>query len=224
MRAALASTVLVPLFALALSAGAAFADPPRGPPGPPPADHTTRRELFAIERDLDLRLVDLERVQSRIDELAGMRMNGRRQRELKDLTRTALDLAWQLRQTQRELRDAIRDLRPERPEPVRPPPGPRPMGPADFALLLQTLDRVTFSEAQLRAIQDAIDAGAYFDTDQAVRLVAKLTYEAWMVEAGVLVCPRVLERGALPHLLSVFDFESWRQAFRDRVQGRCGLP
>lgn len=225
MRPALA---LVPLLAVLLATATAAADP--GPQRGPPGDRTTRRDLMVIERDLDARLVDLERVQARIEELSSLRMNTRRQAELKALARQAIDIAWRLRQTQRELREAIRDLRPPmptvdpRPEPVRPPPGPRPMGPNEFAFLLQTIDRVTFSEAQLRAIQDAIDAGAWFDIDQAVRLVERLTYESWMVEAGALVCPRVLERGALPHLLSVFDFESWRQAFRDRVQGRCGLP
>jgi len=103
-----------------------------------------------------------------------------------------------------------------------PPPGPRPLTPHEQQQLLGDIDRATFPQHQLNALQDAINAGAYFTIGQALEVMSKFAHETHKVDVGARLCPRIVEDHALPRLLGAFVFESYKQELRDRTGNQCG--
>ena len=223
--------LLIALSLLSLTATVAVAQPHRDDrrddrPSP-------RRELWQLQQELDDKLDALEAIHDRqLDILSARSIRGHQQRELKDLVRRASDITRDLKAVRVDMREAIRDLgyvrpqprpdiRPEpRPEPVR---GPFPLTPDRFAFVYKSIEDATFPDHQLNAIRDAINTDAYFDIAQARRILELFSHETHKVEAGVLLCPRIVEPGALPHLLATFTFESYKQQLRNRTGNVCGF-
>ncbi len=188
-----------------------------------------RRELWQLQQELDEKLDALDAIYDRqLDILAGRHLRGGEQRELKDLVRRASDITRDLKGVRNDMREAIRDLGYERPH-HRPDPRPEPvrrpqqLPPDRFAFVYKTVEDATFPDHQLNAIRDAINTGAYFDIQQARRILELFAHETHKVDAGVLLCPRIVEPGALPHLLATFTFESYKQQLRNRTGNVCGF-
>lgn len=100
--------------------------------------------------------------------------------------------------------------------------GPYPMSPADFGALTQRLHAQGMESQRLGMLRDAVQAGAHFDTGQAVQIMGMFGFDRNKVDAGVLLCPVITERGPLPRMSAVLRFESSRKALRARTGGRCG--
>lgn len=188
-----------------------------------------RRELWQLQQELDEKLDALDAIYDRqLDILSGRSVRGHEQRELKELVRRASDITRDLKAVRGDMREAIRDLGYERPQP-RPDPRPEPvrrpqqLSPDRFAFVYKTIEDATFPDHQINAIRDAINSGAYFDIQQARRILELFPHETHKVDAGVLLCPRIVEPGALPHLLATFTFESYKQQLRNRTGNVCGF-
>lgn len=201
----------------------------------------SRRALWQIQRELGDRLDALDALNAQLLELASRPPSGRRLRVIKDLTRQQLAVTQDLRLLHDDLRAALREGdygrddwdgregwdgrgRPDRPEPVRPPAVrvPAPLPPGELEFLVASIERATFPDAQLNALRDTIQTGAFFDIAQARRVLALFVHETHKVAAATLLCPLIVEPGALPRLLSDFTFESYRQELRNRTGGQCG--
>jgi len=159
--------------------------------------------------------------------------NARQARRVERLARAASALAGELGELQAELREAMSpSARPaprprvRRPEIIRVGPAPvvapEPMAPGDFRRFVQRVEQATFSSAMKTAVSDALHAGAYLTTGQAVALLGKFAHDSDKVDVAALVCPHIVEPGALPELLAAFTFESYRQELRERTGNVCG--
>ncbi len=202
--------------------------------GPPDGQRPSspRRELWQLQRELGEKLDVLDDLQTRSLDLLSRPVNSRRHRALKDITRRTIEVSRDLRLLQSDLRDALRDLGyehgprdPHRPSERPPLPVvrvPEPLRPAQFAFLVKTVDDATFPDHQMNALRDAINTGAWFDIAQARTLLDRFAHESHKVDVGGLLCPRIVEPGALPHLLATFTFESYRQQLRERTNNQCG--
>jgi hypothetical protein len=209
----------------------------------PPRDDRPRRELWQIQGELGDKLDRLGDLQRQTLDLLKLPANARRLSQVKDLTRRShelqrdlLDLHRDLRQTLRQLgyerRDDRRDdrwddRRDDHGRPDRAPPPvvivpPRPLDGGQFAFLLRAIDEATFPNHQLNALRDTIHTGAHFDIGQAQAVLGRFPHETHKVDAALMLCPRIVEPAALPHLLSAFTFESYKQQLRDRTGGQCG--
>lgn len=113
------------------------------------------------------------------------------------------------------------------PPPTLPPPPParpRPMDGEAFRALTAQLKAEPFENQRLNLLKDAVQAGARFDTAQAVTIVKSFTFSPGQVDAGVLLCERaIVTPGALPALTGALTFEADRQSLRKRTGGRCGV-
>lgn len=208
-------------------------------PGPPPID-SPRRELWQIQRELGDKLELLGDLQSRTLDILKRPVNARRLAEIKNLTRRSRELQRELVHLHQDLRQSLRDLgherrddrpdrwddRPGRPDRAPPPivaPPPRPLDAGEFQFLLRTIDDATFPNHQLNALRDTLATGVYFDIGQVHAILSRFTHETHKADAAVMLCPHILERAALPHVLSAFTFESYKQQVRDRTGGQCGV-
>lgn len=199
---------------------------------PQRGDRRKRREIAELQRAFDASLMRQEEVQRQLLDLSSRPTNGRRARDINALVRESITLTTDLRLIQSELREALEDRDPQRPPPrlVRPivtvvaDLDPRPIGmhPEEFRRLLAQIDKATFPQHQLQALKDYLVAGVLLDIDQAKRVLAKFVHDTHKVEVGALLCRHIVEPRALPELLTVFTFESYRQELRDATGGRCG--
>jgi hypothetical protein len=85
--------------------------------------------------------------------------------------------------------------------------GPRPMDERSFAELIRVMEAEAFAQARLRVLESAA-ASNHFVIAQLRRIVQTLSFPADRVRAVEIVAPRILDRGELFKLYSVFDFET----------------
>jgi len=209
-------------------------------PGPPPIT-SPRRALRELRRDLDATLAQVDDLQAQILELSARPASARRTRTINDLARRAAAAMRDVRALQSEIFERMADMRddrhdrpgpdrPDRPGPDRPDrfdrpaPPPVPLTSAETRELTARMDRAAFPDAKRNALLDAIQAGAWFTTQSAIEVLAQFPHESDKVEIGALLCPRIVELGALPRLLDTFVFESYRNELRSRTGGQCGPP
>lgn len=106
------------------------------------------------------------------------------------------------READRE-RDRDRDRDRDR-EPIA--AGPRPMDERSFAELIRAMEDEAFPQARLRVLESAAGS-SHFLIAQLRRIVQTLSFPGDRVRAVEIVAPRILDRGELFKLYSVFDFE-----------------
>jgi len=213
----------------------------QGDPEPPPPAERPVREIM---KDIDAATADLDASADKLQRVAGGRMDRRDKDEVRRLGDRIGDIAKTLAGLHGELDDAVRralheDRRDDRPGRHRSPrferpnivvvaapdvdPGPQPLSPSDFSQLVKRIDDAAFPDAQLNALSDAINAGAYFLTRQAVGVMGHFAFDNNKVDAAAMMCPRIVEAGPLPDLLGAMTFESYRGELRKKTNNRCGL-
>lgn len=198
---------------------------------PERGDRRKRREIAELQRAFDASLLRQEQVQKQLLSLSSLPANGRRGREIQNLVRESITLTSDLRLIQSELREALEDRsNPNRPRFVRPivsivaDPDPFPAGmhPEEFNKFARAVDKATFSHHQIQTIKDYLATGILLSTNQASAIIKKFMHDGDKVEAAALLCPRIIEPAAMPDILALFTFESYRQELRDQTGGRCG--
>ncbi|TNF28311.1 MAG: DUF4476 domain-containing protein [Deltaproteobacteria bacterium] len=213
----------------------------QGAPAPPPSD----RHWRAIMRDIDRTTGDLDDLSEKLRRVTeGRKMNRRDEDDARAYSRQIADLVQTLDALHGELDDAVaqalhetrRDDRPGRrrgprrfvqpqivvvaaPDVVE---GPMAMAPDTYSRLLARIDDAAFPDAQLKALRDAIHADGWFLTSQAVGILKHFSFDNHKVDAAAMMCPRIVEPGALPELMAAFDFESYRDQLREKTHNRCG--
>jgi len=210
-----------------------------GEAAPPPSNRNWRE----IMRDIDRTTGDLDDASEKLRRATrGRAMNRRDQddakayaRQIADLTRTLVALHGELDEVvSRALHESRRD-RPGRrrghrfappkivivaaPEPDF---GPQAMAPDAYSRLVQRIDDASFPDAQLKALRDALNADNYLLTSQAVGILGHFSFDNHKVDAAAMMCPYIVEHGALPELLAAFTFESYRDELREKTHNRCG--
>ena len=210
------------------------------PVPPPPAERPWR----AVMRDIDQTTGDLDDVAQKLERTTkGRSMNRRDQDDARRLSKRAADLVRTLDDLHGELDDAMaralhETRRDDRPGRIRPRPfvrptivvvaapepdfGPQPMAPDAYSRLLKRIDDAAFPDAQLQTLRDAINADAYFLTRQALGVLNEFSFDNHKVDAAAMMCPRIVEPGALPELLGAFTFDNYRDELRSATHNRCG--
>lgn len=218
-------------------------NPPGGRPG---GGNRPRREMRELQRLIDDNLVTLDQTQQQILALATKPANNARTKQMKDLTIRARALTGELMNLQADLKVVIEDVvdreasktqrpppipvTPPRPRVVKPQivviagtvPTPRPLSQGEQAALLDALEKATFPDSQKNALNDVIQAGAFFTIGQAKDIIARFSFEPHKAEVVGMLCPLIIENGALPQLLTMFTFEMYKQDARKRTGNRCG--
>lgn len=198
---------------------------------PERGDRRKRREIAELQRAFDASLLRQEEVQRQLLSLTSLPANGRRAREIQGLVRESITLTTELRLIQTDLRDALEDRNStNRPRFIRPivsvvaDPDPFPVGmvPHEFDKFARAVDKATFAHHQIQTIKDYLATGVLLSTEQAAFIVRKFMHDGDKVEAAALLCTRIIEPAALPDMLSLFTFESYRQELRERTGNRCG--
>lgn len=200
---------------------------------PTRGDRRQRREIRELQRAFDATLERQEQIQRQLLDLSSRPANAKRTRDINALTRESITLTRDLRDIQSELREELE----ERANPSRQPPrvlrptvvmvadpDPFPVGmpPHEFQDFLGRVQRATFPNHQINAIKDTLVPGVLLGLDQAKAILGKFAHESHKVEVVSLLCPHIIERNALPPLLAMFTFESYRQQAREQTGGRCG--
>lgn len=194
--------------------------------------HPGMRGSPQIMADLDAGLARMADLGLKLDGLTKGRMTGNDRAQIRKVSQRMRTLSANLRQLHRELAAALAREHGEWDAPVvLDPPmsipelsGPYPMSPADMNALAQRLQNESFESSRKRLLLDAIQAGAYFDTQQALRIMGMFGFESTKVDVGARLCEVITERGALPTLIASLSFESSRKALRQRTGGHCGRP
>ncbi len=200
---------------------------------PTRGDRRKNREIAELQRAFDASLIRQEQVQRQLLDLSSRPTNGRRAREINTLVRESITLTTELRLIQTELREELEERNnPGRQKPriIRPTiavvadldPFPVGMPPAEFQAFLRRIDKATFSHHQITAIKDTLNGDVLLGLDQAKTIIAKFAHDADKAEVAALLCPHIIERNALPEILTVLTFESYRDEVRNRTGGRCG--
>jgi len=100
--------------------------------------------------------------------------------------------------------------------PPPPPPGPTIMDPAAFSQLQAAIDEESFSDGKLKVLREAI-AAQRIDVDQAAQLLPLFDFSSDRVEACVLLYPALVDPQDFYRLYSSFDFDSDKDAVRERL-------
>jgi hypothetical protein len=199
-----------------------------------------------LQRLIDDNLVTLDQTQQQILALATKPANNGRTKQMKDLTIRARALTGELMNLQADLKVVIEDVvdreanktqrpppipvTPPRPRVVKPQivviagtvPTPRPLSQGEQAALLDALEKATFPDSQKNALNDVIQTGAFFTVGQAKEIISRFSFEPHKAEVVGMLCPLIIENGALPQLLTMFTFEMYKQDARNRTGNRCG--
>lgn len=194
--------------------------------------HPGMRGSPQIMADIDAGLARMADLAQKLDTLSRGRMTGSDRAQLRKVSQRMRTQSTTLHQLHGELAAALaRELGEWDAPVVLDPPmsipelsGPYPMSPADMNALVQRLQNESFESSRKGLLMDTIQAGAYFDTQQALRIMELFTFEGTKVEVGARLCAVITERGALPALVASLHFESNRKALRQRTGGHCGRP
>lgn len=194
--------------------------------------HPGMRGSPQIMADLDAGLARMTDLARKLDTLTQGRMTGSDRAQIRKVSHRMRTLSTKLHQLRGELAAALAREFGEWDAPVvLDPPmsipelsGPYPMSPADMNALVQRLENASFESSRKGLLMDAIQAGAYFDTQQALRIMEMFTFEGTKVEVAAQLCAVITERGVLPALVASLHFESSRKALRQRTGGHCGRP
>lgn len=199
----------------------------------PRGDRRKNRQVAELQRAFDDSLIRQEQVQRQLLDLSSRPTNGRRAREINTLVRESIALTTDLRLIQTELREELED----RNNPGRQPPriirptiavvadlDPFPVGmpPADFQAFLRRIDTATFSHHQIAAIKDTLNGDVLLGLDQAKAVIDKFAHDSHKAEVAVLLCRHIIERNALPEILTTLTFETYRDQVRKQTGARCG--
>ena len=93
-----------------------------------------------------------------------------------------------------------------------------PMTPSQFQGLLNRVQRLSFSDEKINAVQDAVRSGSYFTCEQIVQLMRTSAFGDDQVKLGALLYPHAVDPQNFPLLTSALTFESDRQ----RLRKACG--
>ncbi|MEZ4264935.1 MAG: DUF4476 domain-containing protein [Myxococcota bacterium] len=216
--------------------------------GPAPVERTRDD----VRRDIDDTLQHLDEVTDTLVKITRKKMPPPRQIQAAQLSGEARDLTRTLMVLQAELRDFGKggDQGPKhshvRPRPQivvhadplpqhivvvqapahHPPPPPAPvveaMGDADFQALVKTVKKQAFEETQLNYLRDVMRTNPWFTTGQAVAMMKVFAFSSGQVEAGALMCKRIIEPNAFLRMVELLTWDSDRDALRTRTGGVCG--
>ncbi len=210
--------------------------------GPAPVERTRD----SVRDDIDATLAQLDHVTERLVKITRKKMPPPRQMqaaqlsgEARDLTRTLLALHAELREFGkgghgRPNRPSVRprpqivvhaDPLPQHIIVVQaPPPAPviEAMGAAEFQSLVKTVKKQAFEETQLSYLRDVMRTKPWFTTGQAVALMQVFPFSSGQVEAGAMVCKRIIEPNAFLPMVEMLTWDSDRDALRARTGGVCG--
>lgn len=109
----------------------------------------------------------------------------------------------------------------DEPEPVPPMPLEEPAGPAAMSAdqlrtLLGAVRAEAFGDSALGVLRDACRAN-HFDVGQAVTLVSIFDFGDDKVEAAAMLYPRLVDPGNFYQIYGAFDFDSDKEALRERL-------
>ena len=104
------------------------------------------------------------------------------------------------------------------PQPGYPQQTGMPMTPPQFQGLLNRVQRLSFSDEKINAVQDAVRSGSYFTCEQIVQLMRTSAFGDDQVKLGALLYPHAVDPQNFPLLTSALTFESDRQ----RLRKACG--
>jgi hypothetical protein len=211
---------------------------------PEPAERTREQ----VREDIDGALQQLDEVTRRLVKITRKKMPPPLQIQAAKLSGEAHNLTRTLLALQAELRDLGKGggghgPRPHgfRPRPqvvvhadplpqqivVVQAPGPieplvQPMRPPEFDKLLKSLNKAAFEESQLAYLGDVLRTNPWFTADQAVAVMKVFPFSSGQVEAGVMLCDRILDPGAFLPMVEMLTWDSDRDALRSRTGGTCG--
>lgn len=212
--------------------------------GPAPAERT-RDDVRA---DIDASLAQLDQVTDKLVKITRRKMSPPRQIQAAQLSGEARDLTRTMLALEAELRDLGKGGHgpPNRPHswkrpqivthadpmpqqiiviqapPLQPAPVMEAMSDADFQSLAKTVKKQAFEETQLNYLRDVMRTNPWFTTGQAVALMKVFAFSSGQVEAGVMVCQRIVEPGAFLPMVEMLTWDSDRDALRTRTGGVCG--
>ena len=105
------------------------------------------------------------------------------------------------------------------PPPPPPPPGPMAIAPADFARIVQGIDKQSFADAKIDVLKTAMGSNL-FTVAQVALLVDKLTFSENKLEVVRLLNPRILDRNHVFELYEHFTFDSDKTALKQILDAR----
>jgi hypothetical protein len=94
------------------------------------------------------------------------------------------------------------------------PPRPQEMPEALFGRFMQHLNDVSFTNAQLSAIDDEVRAGSRWNTRQLIAVMKLLNFGDAQVKGATKMWPSIVDPQNLPDVLASLTFESDRQKLR----------